>query len=157
MSPDAWLKARGGWQDEPEDWIAYERHLIAIGLDEARWKRDGLIGLSKGWAIGTDAWRRALAAEYAEMALSPGLERAEVRDLREATLQRSFDSAMAREGRSSADLETKPLSKAWKVELAERVRNESGASMAWLAHQLKIGQPGTLRCYLSRRRTGIRI
>lgn len=152
LSSHAWLGARGGWSDEPEGWIAYERHLIAIGQDEARWEQDGLIGLSQGWAIGTDAWRKELAAEYAEMAISPGLERGQVRDLREAAWEKSFDSGMVKAGKSSADLETKPLRKEWKIELAERVRAETGASVAWLAQRLKIGQPGTLRCYLSRSR-----
>jgi REP element-mobilizing transposase RayT len=150
MSSQAWLEARGGWQDDPGGWTAYESYLIAVGHDEARWEPDGLSGLSQGWAIGTDAWRKALAAEFSQMALSGGLGRTEARDLREAAWQKSFDSAMAEIGKSYAELETKPLRKKWKVELAERVRAETGASVSWLAQRLKIGQPGTLRCYLSR-------
>ncbi len=157
LSSAVWLKARGGWQDDPEGWTAYERHLIATGRDEARWEQDGLVGLSRGWAVGTDAWRKKLAAEYAEKALSPGLERKEARELREASWQQSLETALAEVGKSPADLETKPLRTAWKIELAERVRNESGASVVWLARQLKIGQASTLRCYLSRSRNRIRM
>jgi hypothetical protein len=91
------------------------------------------------------------------MALSPGLERKEARELREASWQKGFELALAEAGKSPADLETKPLRTTWKVELAERVRNKSGASVVWLARQLKIGQPSTLRCYLSKSRNQIRI
>ena len=151
-----WLEARGGWQDDAEGWTAYERHLIAIGQDEARWEEDGLVGLSAGWAIGTDAWRRALAAEFAEKALAPGLDRTEARELREATWQRCLDAALEKAGKSTADLETKPLRTAWKIELAEQVRRETGASVVWLSRQLKVGQPSTLRGYLSNSRNRIR-
>lgn len=149
MNAGAWLEARGGWQDNPDGWAAYERHLIAIGRDETRWEEDGLVGLSSGWAIGTDAWRRALAKDYSEMALNPGLDRAEARELREAAWQRSLDAAMTDLGKSSADLVTKPLKTDWKIELSKRVRGESGASVVWLADRLKVGQSSTLRCYLS--------
>ncbi|MEZ5277862.1 MAG: transposase [Opitutaceae bacterium] len=155
MDPDPWLKTRAEWRDDTEGWAAYERHLVETAKDKARWDSEGLTGLSRGWAIGTDAWRKALAAEYTEVALSSGLERKEARDLREAAWRVSFDSAMKKAGRSSADLETKPLKTAWKIDIAENVRRESGASLIWLAKQLKIGQPSTLRCYLSNSRAAI--
>jgi hypothetical protein len=41
-------------------------------------------------------------------------------------------------GRPLPDLETKPLKTEWKVELAEQVRVETGASVSWLAQRLKI-------------------
>ena len=155
MDPGPWLDTRTGWRDDTEGWAAYERHLVETGKDKTKWGSEGLIGLSRGWAIGTDAWRKALAAEYAENALSAGLDRKEARDLREAAWQVSFGSAMKKAGKSSSDLETKPLKTAWKIEIAERVRHESGASLIWLAHQLKIGQPSSLRCYLSNSRAAI--
>ncbi len=145
----SWLGAIGGWPDDPDGWTGYERHLIAIGQDEDRWEKDGLIGLSQGWAIGTNAWRKALAEEYSKLALNPGLDREEVKELREAVWQKSLDAALSDSGKSLADLVTKPLKKTWKIELAQRVRCECGASVVWLADRLKVGQPSTLRCYLS--------
>lgn len=147
-----WLKARGGWQDDTEGWAAYEKHLIAMGQDEASWEQEGLKGLSRGWAIGTDAWRKAMAEEYAQMALTRGLDRAEARELREASWQKCLDAALKADGRSAADLATKPLRTAWKLDLAQRMRGETGASVVWLARTLQIGQPSTLRGYLSNAR-----
>jgi hypothetical protein len=144
-----WLGARGGWRDDPEGWTAYEQYLIAIGQDEARWDRDGLTGLSKGWAIGTEAWRKALAQAPAQETLAHGPDRKDARKLRETAWQESLNTALAEAGRSSKDLETKPKKTAWKIALAERIRGESGASVIWLARHLKIGQPSSLRGYLS--------
>lgn len=155
MSSADWLAAKGGWQDDAKGWAAYERHLIAIGQDESRWEKDGLVGLSAGWAIGTNAWRKTLAEEYAQKASAPGLERAEAKELREAAWQQSLEAALASVGKSPDDLETKPFRTAWKVDLAKQVRMDSGASVVWLARQLKIGQPSSLRCYLSNSRSQI--
>lgn len=155
MSSAGWLEAHGDRQDDSEGWADYERHLTTIGQDEARWEKEGLTGLSAGWAIGTDAWRKALAEEFAEKALTQGLDRTEARELREAAWQQSLDAAMANVGKSSKDLDTKPLKTAWKIELAEHVRGETGASVVWLARKLKIGQPSTLRGYLSNSRNQI--
>lgn len=150
-----WLQARGGWQDDTEGWAAYEQHLIRIGQDEARWEQDGLKGISRGWAIGTDSWRKAIAEEYAQKALARGLDRTEARELREATWQKSLNAALKETGKSLKDLKTKPKKMAWKIELAERVRADTGASVVWLARMLQIGQPSTLRGYLSTSRNRI--
>ena len=68
---------------DARSWSEYEQHLIAVGKDEAQWERRGLVGLSKGWALGTQGWRKALAEDHAQQCLSVGLERQESRELKE--------------------------------------------------------------------------
>jgi hypothetical protein len=45
--------------------------LQALGGDPARQKDLGFEDMSRGWAIGTSGWRKALAEDYAHLALCP--------------------------------------------------------------------------------------
>ena len=150
MTADSWLSARGGWSDDNAGWAAYETYLVAVARDEASWEREGLTGLSRGWAIGTQAWRTALAKEYAQLALNPGLHAEEVKELREAAWTKSLDAGLGALGKTRPELDTKPRKQPWKIALAKKVRDESGAAIPWLAEQLKMGKPITLRGYLHR-------
>jgi REP element-mobilizing transposase RayT len=129
---------------------AYEAYLIEVGQDEARWEALGLKGLSRGWAIGTSGWRREIAKEFGQLALNPGLEHAEVKELREGAWEAALTKALQQVGREEADLRAKPARQSWKLALAKGLRNEVGASLVWLAQRLHIGQPATLRSYLCR-------
>ena len=150
LAAQDWLHARGGWCDDVTGWRAYVGYLSEIARDEAAWEQAGLVGMSHGWAIGTPAWRQALAKEYAQKALSTGLPRDERLELRQASWHASLAANLAQAAKSPPDLETRPRKQAWKVALALRVREECGAPIAWLAEQLKLGHPGSLRGYIHR-------
>ena len=138
---------RGGWADNEAGLRAYGSYLRELAQDEAAWSREGLVGLAQGWAIGTLAWRRALAKEHAARSLTSGLPRAERMELRQASWRVSLEANLATLRKLASELKTKPLKQPWKITLAERVRQESGASIAWLADQLKLGRSATLRGY----------
>jgi putative transposase len=143
-----WLRARGGWHDDEQGLLAYRDYLQALARDEAAWEREGLVGLSRGWAIGTDAWRKALAKEHGQMALSTGLAREEIVGLRQASWAASLERNLIGLGKKNEDLTTKPRKQDWKIALAHAIREETGASIAWLADNLQLGGPASLRGYL---------
>ncbi len=158
----------GGWTDDRgwrgdgrfgEDVASrrrYEQSLIELGRDEARCAALGLKNLSVGWAIGTAGWRQVLAKEFRQLALEPGLESAEVRELRERTWEDAVQSALSTSKRTDADLTTKPLRQQWKLAIAIEVRSRTGAPWVWLAERLQLGTPVALRSYYCRhRQTGI--
>ena len=129
---------------------AYARYLVEIGQDEAGWEARGLTALSRGWAIGTIGWRRALAKKHGSRALDDGLSREDVRDLRLSCWEASLADGLTRMKRDEADLETHPQKQAWKIRLAAQVRRDSGAPISWLATRLRLGAPASLRSYLCR-------
>ena len=147
-----------GWQgggrfgDESGSGKAYGLFIEELGRDEARWEAQGLTGLSKGWAIGSSGWKRSLAKEYGQLALNPGFEREEVRELREGVWEGALKEALAKLGHTEADMETKPRLKKWKIQVAKRVHEQSGAPLGWLAARLQIGEAASLRSYLYRLR-----
>ncbi len=130
-------------------WRSYVDYLAHLVADEARQKEYGFDSLSRGWAIGTEGWRKALAKEFAQRALSPGLAAEEARALREGAWESALAQALAGEGRSEADLKEAGKTAAWKVDLALRVRQNSGASVTWLAKRMELGTADTARCQIS--------
>jgi hypothetical protein len=102
--------------------------------------------LSTGWAIGTAGWRRALARDYADRALSPGLEARELRDLKETRWREVLSQQLRhhRQPQAAAGRANLP----WKLETAQALR-QAGASYAWITTQLHMGKPSTVRAYLS--------
>ena len=143
-----WM-AVGGWSDDAQGRKAYEQHLISLGKDEAECARRGLVGLSNGWALGTNGWRKALAEDHAHRRLNPGLERQEIRELNEAAWQVALRSALEEQGKTSADLQTNPMNQSWKLQLACKLR-AAGAAVGWIATNLNLGKPSSVRSYLSR-------
>lgn len=149
---DLGWRAGGRFGEEGSDRKAYGAYLGDVGQDETRWEALGLTGLSKGWAIGSSGWKRAMAKEYGQLALNPGFEREEVRELREGAWEEATRVALAEHERTDEDLVTKPRLKDWKITVAVSVRERSGAPLAWLADRLQIGQAATLRSYLYRQK-----
>lgn len=143
-----WLQARGGWLDDRAGLNAYAAFVSDLAQNEAQWASAGLVGLSKGWAIGTHAWRKALAKTYSQQSLSVGLPRDEITELREARWETALHDSLRATGKSAEDLLTRPKKQDWKIALAQEVRRTSGASISWLASQLHLGASGTLRSYL---------
>jgi REP element-mobilizing transposase RayT len=143
-----WLQARGGWGDDKTGLAAYTAYLLDIARNESTWEREGLTGLARGWAIGTHAWRKELAKDYAQKSLSAGLSFEEREDLRRAHWLECLSNELANRGKKLTDLETKPRKQAWKIMLANNIRDKSGASIAWLATNLHLGGSATLRSYL---------
>jgi len=147
VDDEGW-RAEGRFGSTLSDRIAYENWIQQIGQDEADWEKLGLKGLSKGWAIGSLGWRQAIAGEFRHLALNSGHEREEVRELREHLWENTVLEVLRRLGRAEKDLITKPMRQDWKVEAAKQVREQSGASLTWLAKRLHLGKATTLRNYL---------
>jgi putative transposase len=146
---DGW-RGGGRFNEGESERKAYERYLVEVGSDERNWERLGLRGLSKGWAIGTSGWRRVIAKQHGQMALNPGLDLQEVRELREGAWENAVQQELTRLGKNDAECVTRPKRQAWKVEVAAAVRKRCGASVVWLAERLVLGKPPSLRSYICR-------
>jgi putative transposase len=126
----------------------YGNYLLDLAQRAVEWEKLGVSGLSRGWAIGTEGWRKTLAREHGHQVLGVGLATREVKELRERVWEEAVQEELSRCGMNEADLRTKPLRQDWKVALAEKVRSDKGAAIAWLAARLQLGQADSLRGYL---------
>jgi putative transposase len=75
------------FRDSVEGWNEYEQFLADLGSDPREQERLGFGRLSRGWAIGTHAWKRELARDYSYTALLPGLDRDERQELQTCKLE----------------------------------------------------------------------
>ena len=145
-----WLPKRGGWSDTTEGWQGYVTHLAALSGNPERQKEEGFEGFSHGWAIGTSGWRRAVAKDHADLALSPGIQAGEVKEIKHTRWAERLELKLATVGHSLAESVAAPKGAAWKWEVALRMRQEEGASVKWIAEQMGIGSVDALRARLSR-------
>lgn len=68
------ILAASGLEDSSEGWCEYVAQLQELAMNPAEQERRGFGEMSRGWAIGTAGWRKALAKTYSQLALHPGLE-----------------------------------------------------------------------------------
>jgi REP element-mobilizing transposase RayT len=154
LTAEDWLRAMS-LSDTPDGWASYLERLRQLALDPAEQERLGFGAMSRGWAIGTDAWKKAVAKDHAALAISPGLAAADVRALREAKWQECLDMTLATAGRTIEEMRGARRSAPWKVGLAVSIRDSCGASAAWLGEVMHLGKSDSVRSLLSRCRNGI--
>lgn len=148
---DVWRPRESSTESLVRRWRAYEQRLIQLAADDPAQELEGLTGLSFGWAIGTTAWRRAIAKEYHHLSLDPGLPRDELRELQEAAWESALSHCLAQSGRNLHEMNTRPRAAAWKLDIARQLR-EVGVPVTWIANVLLLGKPSSLRSYLCRSR-----
>lgn len=148
-----WLEARGGWKDTPKGVAEYVKYLAGIGKSEAAQRKAGLENLSRGWALGTHGWKKALAREYAQGApmRNTGMEKDEVKEIREAHNENTLEQALAKAGRTEDELPTRPRAQAWKIKMALEMR-DAGVPVKWLARRMHLGKASSVRSLLSKAR-----
>jgi REP element-mobilizing transposase RayT len=145
------MLAHRGLTDTPETWADYIQELTRLALDEAEQKRLGFDTFGKGWAIGTEGWKRALAKELRQTPLV-GLAQMEAKFLREDRWQIVLDRALIKARKSAHDLTPlTPREKGhdWRLTIAAQLRSH-GAPYAWIASKLGFPQPNSLKIKLFR-------
>jgi REP element-mobilizing transposase RayT len=143
-----WLAARGGRQDNAKDLKSYLQYLRDIGNNEQEQKKAGLTKLSRGWALGTHGWKQALAREHAHKTFREGLEKEEIGEIKQMHWENALSEALRAAGRKAGELDTKPRLQHWKLEIAGKLRKQTGAPIVWIAKNLHLGKPSTTRYYL---------
>jgi REP element-mobilizing transposase RayT len=155
MCSAEWLEGRGGWKDNARGVAAYIEYLKEMGADEDRQRQQGLEKLSRGWALGTQGWKTALAREYSHKAYSRGMERREVEELRKAHWRKLLESELSKAGKSQSEMRSELLCPEWKLAIATMLQRTGGAPIRWLAEHLHMGKPDAVRSRISRYRNEI--
>lgn len=149
-----WL-AQCGCEDTEEGWRRYRSHLVELANNLELQKELGWSKFSRGWALGSEAWKKSLAADHAHHALNPGLEKGMIRELRDAQWELALSGLLKKEGKTLEEAQAAAKGERWKIQLAERMRSSHGAAHAWLSEKLCLGTPGSARNLISRSRRGL--
>jgi putative transposase len=140
--------------DTAEGWEAYLRYLVDLAGNEKEQKRHDFQGLASGWAIGTQGWRRALAKDHAHLSLSQLADARVNAEFKRLQWAERLADLLSKIGKTAEDVASDQKGAKWKIQIAEALRNSSTANIAWIAEQLNMGAPSSVRQYLSQLRRG---
>jgi REP element-mobilizing transposase RayT len=149
-----WLSA-GDWlaelplPDSRDGWLAYLSRLQKIAQDPNDQQMAEFEDIARGRPVGTQAWQRAIAREYHHLALEQDVPKAEILPLKQCRWTAALEEALMHYRVSPAKIVEARLIPRWKAEIAVRVRRASGAPWHWIAGQLRVPQPGSLRAAAS--------
>lgn len=149
LEANAWLGS-SGWPDSPAGWKGYVTALIELAGDAEKQREQGFDQMSRGWAIGTQGWRAAIAKDHAHLAVSAGFAAKEIEDLKEACWRRVLERGLREAGKTAEDIRKDAKGVEWKRALAAALRREASAPHRWIARALNMGCSNSVRSYLSR-------
>ena len=145
------LVLQRGFSDTPEGWRYYLSYLHDLCGDAAAQKEMAFDEMCQGWAIGTAGWRKTMAKAHAQRALEPGMERAELADLKHARYSDVLEQALRVIGKPNEALRQDRKTAPWKIDLALELRR-SGVPYRWIAEHLNMGSTDSLRGFVTKRK-----
>ena len=144
-----WLRELG-LADTPAGWADYGAHLQRRMAEPTEQENDEHGPLSSGWAIGTHAWRQAVAKDHAHSKLARSEHTgSEAKVLREAQWAEATDKFLAKVGKTRVDALEDWKGAAWKIAVAEALRRTTSATNGWIAAHLHMGTGGSVSKYVS--------
>ncbi len=137
LSVDAALLAAGSLANNRTGWRSYLDYLVWQASDGPAGKNAAYATMSRGWALGSEAFKQSLLRDHVIAAEARAWESQGVREIRAARWQGALDAALAR---LPADARTAShQSASWKVAVAAHLRATTDVPNGWLAEQLGMG------------------
>ncbi len=153
------LRESGDLPDTAAGWRKYRRYLEVLAEEDAGRREDKFGRLSRGWAIGSPAFKLGLKKEMQGASLAGnrfellGADRSAQRELRAETWEEVLQSAAAA-FKVSLDRLPAPKSAPEKVQLAALMKRVTSVSNGWLAERLEMGAQASVSQYVRRFRLG---
>ncbi len=153
------LRESGGLSDTPAGWRLYVQYLGLLAEEDVRRREERYGRLSRGWMVGSDAFKQELRQQYAGLTGQQarfelaGAERTAQRELR-ALLWEDVLQVFARSWKIQLDGLPAKASAPEKVKLAAAMKAATSVSNGWLADRLSMGPPATVSQYVRRFRLG---
>jgi hypothetical protein len=117
--------------------------------DEGRQKAAAFDQMSKGWAIGSDSYKRALQKDFREKTIAKDWGGEEVVELNRLHWQDMLAEGAARIGQTLANIRTTRKSADWKIALASWMKTSSSVPNRWLSERLHMGAPDAVSRYVA--------
>lgn len=151
-----YLRAAGDLADTATGRKKYGEYLAWLAENEPARKQLKFERMSKGWALGSVAFKKALVADHKQLLADTGRKEMAVREAKEMAWADALGKAMRIMGKSEADAQKEPKSAAWKIAIAGQMKAKSTVTNVWLARELNMGTPEGVSRYVSEHRQGKR-
>lgn len=137
--PSPFLRHAGELADRRAGHARYLAYLDWLAEDEPTRKRQQFDRMSRGWAIGTQNFVRALSQEHRERGGRSLRLAADAQALHEAEWSECLGRELVHLGRDPQELQVAGKSVPWKVELAVKLRSCTTVTNRWLSTHLHLG------------------
>jgi REP element-mobilizing transposase RayT len=149
LRPQTALVQAAGLKDNPRGWAAYEQDLILQEPKGPAGKGKVYVSLSKGWCLGSDAFRAELIQRHGLKAESRAWGRSGATEVMAIKWEALVQVSLRILRKSDSDLLLSSKSARWKLAIAMFLKERTQASSTWLAQRLQVGRPEYLRRLVS--------
>ncbi|OIQ82275.1 transposase IS200 like protein [mine drainage metagenome] len=156
LEVSVFLRHAGELADTKRGRECYRAYLAFVAADEEEKKRLEFDHACQGWAMGSEAWKRALVKEHKDRLDGEAGGEAESREARDLMWLALLEQGLKRLKRGPEDVKRDRKSAAWKVALAAQLRSLGHVKNGWLAKHLNMGAPAGVSRYLSEYAAGQR-
>jgi putative transposase len=139
FDPRGALAGPGELADSPYGRRSYRDYLQWLSAQDPEQKRLGFDHMSKGWALGSKAFKSDLLTDEKTQLAATASGDSESREARELLWTVELARMKARLPKTIQANATKSAD--WKVALAAKMKEQTTASNSWLAEQLEMGSP----------------
>jgi len=146
------LDLAGGLKDNRAGRHLYRDYLSWLSLEDSEKKRMGFETMCRGWAKGTDDFRKAVLDDLKDEKVKH-ISEAEASEMREPRWERAVVDMLSLVGHNESELASSAKGIFWKVAIARLLRERYLVPNQWIAERLKMGQVSTVQSLVSRHRT----
>lgn len=144
---EEWMRTRG-LTDTRDGWESYREHLNWLMADESRQKA-AFEGMSKGWAIGSESFKRSLQKNFREKTIARDWGGEEIAELNRMHWQDLLERGAAEIGHLLIGARSTAKSASWKIALASWMKTSCSVPNRWLSEQLHMGAPDAVSRYVA--------
>jgi hypothetical protein len=155
LSCAEWLSAHG-LDDASDGWRDYASRLEALSADEGLRTRAGFGGMCRGWAIGSEEFRRDFTRRLPGMAASADWGGVELAAANRDEWRECLETGARRLGRDLASAPLEAKAAPWKVALAAWLKAGTSATNPWITQRLAMGPADAVSRYIGEVRRGLR-
>ena len=156
LSFNACLEAAGSLKDTTHGRKKYADYLLYLAEEEPRQKTILFDRMSKGWAMGTKAFKQGLIEEQRNKSLGiePGM--VDAKEMRELAWNERLVICLKALARNSGQIPGDQKSAAWKIAIAAYMKTRMLCRNRWLAEKLDMGTEYAVSRYVSEMLVGKR-
>ena len=137
--PAVALAQAGNLADNSEGRQAYGTFLEWVTANGHAQRQLGFEKMSKGWVIGSAAFKKGLIGEHREKIARKNLQDPEWQEAQDAFLQTMLRGLLRSAKKTETDAKADRKGAAWKVELAGKMKEQTTATNRWLTARLHLG------------------
>ena len=148
---DDCLYSAGGLKDSPKGHRLYRNYLGWLSSEDKEQKRLGFEKMCKGWAKGSQDFKKAVLDDHKDLNLKQLVE-SDAKEMHEPHWQGLVERSLKSLNKSAQELLSERKGAVWKVALARYLREYHLIPNAWLARALNMGTANSLSSQISRHR-----